>query len=229
MGPKSPLSTPVPEREVTVEWNAEMTAKGPTVQKSASKTGGLRERKRNELYDRIVRVGYKLFLKRGYETTTIDMIAEEAKISRRTFFHYFPSKEDVLFTIKGEFEWMKEAAARCADDVPPLTAVELILEEIAKKFSTHEFKAVDEIVRPTPYLMARRHVHYERWENALAAAMVHRWPERDYVALRMAAISGVAILRVSSDLWSLERYHRPLHTYLASGFSGLRRAVGNGS
>jgi AcrR family transcriptional regulator len=211
-----------------VEWDAEMTAKGSTVPMNAAKPRGLRERKRNELYDRIVRVGYKLFLKKGYETTTIDMIAEEAKISRRTFFHYFPSKEDVLFTIKGEFEWMKEAAARCADDVPALTAVELILEEIAKKFSTHEFKAVDEIVRPTPYLMERRHVHYERWENALVAAMVHRWPERDYVAMRMAAISGVAILRVSSDLWSLERYHRPLHTYLASGFAGLRRAVGNG-
>jgi AcrR family transcriptional regulator len=205
-----------------------MTAKGPTLPTNSARPGGLRERKRNELYDRIVRVGYKLFLKQGYEATTIDMIAQQAKISRRTFFHYFPSKEDVLFTVKGEFEWMKEAAARCADDLPSLTAVEHILEEIAKRFSTHEFKAIDEIVRPTPYLMARRLVHYERWENALAAAMVHRWPERDYVALRTAAISGVGILRVASDLWSLEHHHRPLHTYLASGFAGLRRAIGNG-
>jgi AcrR family transcriptional regulator len=205
-----------------------MTAKGSTLPMAAPKPGGLRERKRNELYDRIVRVGYKLFVKWGYETTTIDMIAEQAKISRRTFFHYFPSKEDVLFTIKGEFDWMKEAAARCPDDVPPLTAVEHILEEIAKKFSAHEFRAVDEIVRPTPYLMARRLVHYERWENALAAAMVYRWPERDYIAMRMAAISGVGILRVASDLWSLERYRRPLHTYLARGFAGLRRATGRG-
>jgi AcrR family transcriptional regulator len=204
-----------------------MTAKGPT-SPDAIKPRGLRERKRNELYDRIVRGGYKLFLKQGYETTTIDMIAQEANISRRTFFHYFPSKEDVLFTIKGEFEWMKEAAARCPDEVPPLTAVERILEEIAKRFATREFRAVDEIVRPTPHLMARRLVHYERWENALAAAMVHRWPERDYVAMRMAAISGVGILRVASDLWSLERYHRPLHTYLATGFAGLRRAIGTG-
>ena len=205
-----------------------MTAKGRTLRSKVAKPEGLRARKRNELYDRIVRVGHKLFIEQGYETTTIDMIAEQAKISRRTFFHYFPSKEDVLFTVKGEFEWMKEAAARCADDVAPLKAVEHILEEIAKRFSTHEFKAVDKIVRPTPYLMARRHVHYERWENALVAAMVHRWPERDYVAMRMAAIGGVGILRVSSDLWSLERYHRPLHTYLATGFAGLRRAIGNG-
>ncbi len=206
-----------------------MTARESTVRRNAAKPEGLRERKRNELYDRIVRVGHRLFLEQGYESTTIDMIAEEAGISRRTFFHYFPSKEDVLFTVKGEFEWMKEAAARCPDGVPPLTAAELILEEIAKRFSTHEFKAVDEIVRPTPYLMARRHVHYERWENALAAAMVHRWPDRDHVAMRMAAISGVGILRVASDLWSLERYRRPLDTYLASGFAGLRRAIGDDS
>jgi AcrR family transcriptional regulator len=101
-----------------------MTARGPTSPGSAAKPEGLRERKRNELYDRIVRVGHKLFMQQGYETTTIDMIAAEAKISRRTFFHYFPSKEDVLFTVKGEFEWMKEAAARCADDISPLAAVE---------------------------------------------------------------------------------------------------------
>src|SRR5271154_3307381 len=105
-----------------------MPAKGSKQARNVAKPAGLRERKRNELYDRIVRIGHKLFLAQGYETTTIEMIAEEAKISRRTFFHYFPTKEDVLFTIKGEFEWMKEAAARCADDVPPLTAVELILE-----------------------------------------------------------------------------------------------------
>jgi AcrR family transcriptional regulator len=195
---------------------------------NATKPEGLRERKRNELYDRIVRIGHRLFLEHGYETTTVDMIAKEADISRRTFFHYFPSKEDVLFTVRGEFEWMKEAAAQCADDAAPLTAVEQILEEIAKRFATNEFKAIDEIVRPTPSLMARRHLHYERWEKALAAAMIHRWPERDYLAMQMAAISGVAILRVASDLWSLEKYRRPLHTYLASGFAALRRAIDSG-
>jgi AcrR family transcriptional regulator len=203
-----------------------MTVKKAKLPRIVAKPEGLRERKRNELYDRIVRIGHRLFQAHGYENTTIEMIAEVAKISRRTFFYYFPSKEDVLFTVKGEFDWMKEAAARCPDATVPLAAVEQILEEIAKKFSTHEFRAVDEIVRPTPYLMARRHVHYERWESALAAAMVHRWPERDYVAMRMAAISGVGILRVASDLWSLERYRRPLHSYLASGFAGLRRAMG---
>jgi AcrR family transcriptional regulator len=172
-------------------------SKEATLVTNGAKPESLRQRKRTEQYDRIVRVGHRLFLEHGYETTTIDMIAAEADISRRTFFHYFPSKEDVLFTVKGEFEWMKEAAAQCAGDAPPLTAAEQILEEVAKKFATREFRAIDEIVRPTPSLMARRHIHYERWEKALAAAMIHQWPQGDDLAMRMAALSGVAILRVA--------------------------------
>ena len=38
----------------------------------------------------------KLFVKNSYDGTTLDAIAQAAGISRRTFFYYFKSKEDVL-------------------------------------------------------------------------------------------------------------------------------------
>jgi AcrR family transcriptional regulator len=40
-----------------------------------------------------------LFMKQGYENTTIDEIAESADIGRATFFNYYPVKEDVLHEI----------------------------------------------------------------------------------------------------------------------------------
>jgi AcrR family transcriptional regulator len=40
---------------------------------------------------------------RGYTETTISDIAEAADIGRRTFFSYFPSKEDVVFADLSEF------------------------------------------------------------------------------------------------------------------------------
>ena len=35
-------------------------------------------------------------LRQGFDATTLDAIAAAADISRRTFFHYFPSKEAIL-------------------------------------------------------------------------------------------------------------------------------------
>ena len=56
----------------------------------------LRERKRRLTLDRIAEVGLKLFVENGYEATTLDAIAAASGISRRTFFYYLKSKEDVL-------------------------------------------------------------------------------------------------------------------------------------
>ncbi|MFF5010942.1 TetR family transcriptional regulator [Streptomyces phaeochromogenes] len=59
---------------------------------------GLRERKRRETRQRITHVGMRLFLTNGFDATTLDMIAAAADVSRRTFFSYFDSKDDVLET-----------------------------------------------------------------------------------------------------------------------------------
>ncbi|MFD7707136.1 TetR family transcriptional regulator [Streptomyces sp. NPDC059786] len=47
--------------------------------------------------DALVAAAFRLFLKRGYERTTVDDIVALAGVGRRSFFRYFPSKEDVVF------------------------------------------------------------------------------------------------------------------------------------
>ena len=49
----------------------------------------------------VVRAAVALFAEKGYKETTAAEIAQRAGISRRTFFYYFQSKDDVLFTVDG--------------------------------------------------------------------------------------------------------------------------------
>jgi AcrR family transcriptional regulator len=57
---------------------------------------GLHARKqqfvRNEIWDTAIR----LFAEKGFDETTVDDIAQEAGVSRRSFFRYFSSKSDLM-------------------------------------------------------------------------------------------------------------------------------------
>ena len=75
-------------------------------------------RTRQAVYAEIARTAMELFLERGFEATTIDDIATAAGISRRSFFRYFGTKEDIVLgdlAAQGELI-RKELEARPASE-----------------------------------------------------------------------------------------------------------------
>ncbi|MBA1159098.1 TetR/AcrR family transcriptional regulator [Microvirga sp. Marseille-Q2068] len=48
------------------------------------------------LTDRIIEVATRFFLDKGFDATSIDQIAAEAKISKRTLYTRFPTKADLF-------------------------------------------------------------------------------------------------------------------------------------
>ena len=61
----------------------------------------LADRKRQLVRDELSEAALKLLAHQGFEETTIEQIAAVAGVSKRTFFRYFPSKEDVIIDLIG--------------------------------------------------------------------------------------------------------------------------------
>jgi AcrR family transcriptional regulator len=69
-----------------------------TISQPSSPDGAsdLRRRKRIRTKQMVQKEALRLFADKGYDQTTVDDIAHAAAMSPRTFFRYFPSKEDVV-------------------------------------------------------------------------------------------------------------------------------------
>lgn len=66
---------------------------------AATAIGGRVARRRAQVRQRILDVAEALMTERGVEAVTIDEIADAADIARRSFYHHFATKHDVLVPI----------------------------------------------------------------------------------------------------------------------------------
>ena len=55
-----------------------------------------RERKKLETRQKITKIAMYLFKKQGFDSTTMEKIAEEVDISKATLYNYFPVKESII-------------------------------------------------------------------------------------------------------------------------------------
>ncbi|MCE4224401.1 TetR family transcriptional regulator [Methylobacterium sp. C25] len=185
---------------------------------------GLRERKRRQTRERIAEAGMRLFLERGFEETTLDAIAEQADIARRTFFHYFNTKESILNSLQDTTEAsLRASIARADPGRAPFDVVCEAMLEMVSGFGTEEARAIDRLLRSSEALLARKQANYQTQELMIFAALTKKWAAPDLAPkLRLVALACVGALRLASDAWSSSDGTRPLQDHLVDVFTTLR-------
>jgi AcrR family transcriptional regulator len=185
---------------------------------------GLRERKRQQTRERLTRMAMALFLERGFEATTLDDIAVAADISRRSFFHYFASKEDVVFAWQEEITaaLVAAVAARPAAE-SMLNAAENAILAMIRQIEPGEAIAMAQLKRDNPALQARDQVKYEKLERALADALAKRAGHKtEKLKARLVAMITTGVMRIGSELWATEGAREKPEAQAKRTFTAIR-------
>ncbi len=167
---------------------------------------GMRARKRRQTRERIVNAAVQLFSAKGFDTVTVDEIAATADVSKRSFFDYFPTKEDVIFAWQDDFGKVLAAAiaARPARESPVRTVEEALTACLATAANPASL-AVDRLIRSTPALRERDYVKYARLEQTLAESlMVREKSARGKLRAQLLAAIVIAGMRLGNEQWYRE-------------------------
>lgn len=156
--------------------NTEQKAK-PFAEAVPSTPASIKSRKRQVVRDALSAAAEELFLARGFEAVTVEEIAQAAGVSRRTFFRYYQSKEDVMAerTDRLGEQLLAELAARPPDE-PPLLAIRNALVPAVEYglAEPHLVRSTIRLLRETSALRRAVMERRNRLEERIAALMEQR-------------------------------------------------------
>ena len=143
---------------------------------STPDTPTLRERTRRAVHAEITDTALRLFAEQGFDATTVDQIAAAAGISRRSFFHYFGSKEDVVM---GDLEAL---GRRVRDALEARPATESAWEALREALKTLQGPDTDAVTgleiagmyADAPSLRAKHLEKHLRWQELFAPDIERR-------------------------------------------------------
>jgi AcrR family transcriptional regulator len=137
----------------------------------------LAERKRQLVRDELAGAALRLLATQGFDATTIDQITATAGVSRRTFFRYFGSKEDVVVQLLAGLG--AQMCAQLSERSPreaPAEALRCTFIEFVRAYCQDSAKAhaLSRLVFHTPALRARYLEHVDAWRSGFTAEIARR-------------------------------------------------------
>lgn len=160
--------------------------------------------KKPPMRDVLAEAAFGLFMERGFERTTVDDIVARAGVGRRSFFRYFPSKEDAVFPDHERCLADMTAFLEAAGDGDPVDTVcdaaRLVLRMYAvnPEFSVQRYR----LTREVPGLRTYELSVVRRYERTLAGYLERRGDGTREAALRAEVIAASVVAAHNNGLRS---------------------------
>lgn len=160
--------------------------------------------KKTPMREALAEAAFQLFLERGFEETTVDDIVARAGVGRRSFFRYFPSKEDAVFPDHERCLADMTALLDAAEGGDPVEVVcegaKLVLKLYAAnpEFSLQRYH----LTREVPGLRTYELSVVRRYERTLAGYLRGRYRSTPDGALRAEVIAAAVVAAHNNGLRS---------------------------
>ena len=190
-----------------------------------SDQGGLRERKKRATREALHDAALRLTLEHGLEHLTVEEISAAADVSPRTFFNYFPGKEqaivgDDLFAANARQVSGKVVGAASVLDGMQAVALDLAAAAAMRR---EQVQLRWQVITRYPALITAMFARLEEFNTVVACAVAARLgcaPDDTYPQL-MAAMTTTGI-RVAVQRWTTGHRDEPLERHMAEVFGLLK-------
>ncbi|MEU4997085.1 TetR family transcriptional regulator [Streptomyces sp. NPDC021622] len=167
----------------------------------------LAQRKRQLVADELTGAALKLLASKGFDAVTVDEIVATAGVSKRTFFRYFASKEDVVVQFLADMgaDMRAELAGRPSEESLSAALRHTVLVSVnACAGHSEQALRVVQLILGTPALRARFLERQAQWRDELAAEVADRLGLAPATDLFPQLAAGVALTAFDTVLqrWS---------------------------
>jgi AcrR family transcriptional regulator len=176
-----------------------------------------------DAHGRLQQAALELYGEKGFDETTVAEIAEQAGLTKRTFFRYFADKREVLFARSEEVEELfVTEVEKAPKSAAPLDAVAVALDAVADRFepgrdhSSRRQRIIDE----TPDLQERELIKLASLSAAVAGAL-HKRGVKGPAAI-LTAEAGMAVFKVAFDRWVATGNKRTFKSLMHESLNELR-------
>ena len=193
---------------------------------SVAGSPAIHERKRQAVRSYLSEVALRLLTDRDFDSVTVDEIAAAAGVSRRSFFRYFASKEDVVLQFLDQMaERLRDAVLARPAQESPLVAVHAALRPQVAAYVADADRtlAVVRLLQRSPLLRARELESRQRMRELVAEAIGRRLGVDHRTDLRPRLLAGIALVPfdVAITTWVESRADEDVHAILDAAIAGL--------